>query len=100
MDFQEARSKVGVGWSTLLNKLWRARPAGCVITEVKRVDGRLHITATGVDAMFRPHIRFAEDESAKTCEDCGKNSGHRREMKGEILTLCDACYEMRERRDT
>jgi len=101
MDLQEARTRVGAGWYTGLNKLDRAKPASCVITGVSRVDGRLHITATGITPMFRPNIRLAEDESARTCEDCGNNGGHWREMKGgEILTLCDACHETRERRGT
>jgi hypothetical protein len=99
MDFQQARTKVGAGWHQILNNLFRARPAGCVITDVSRVDGRLHIAGTGITAMFRGNIIAAEHDSAKTCEHCGNNGGHRREMDGgEIATLCDACEVLRKMR--
>ena len=99
MDFQEARTKVGVGRYTLLNTPYRAKPAGCEIMAVSRVDGRLHITAIGITPMFRGNIRLAENESARTCEDCGNSGGHRRDMQGgKIVTLYDACEVRRTRK--
>ena len=92
MDFQEARTRVGVDWYTPLNNLYRTKPTGCEITEVGRGDGRLRVTVTGATPSFVQIIMAAEDESARTCEDCGNKGGHRREMRGgKILTLCDAC---------
>ncbi len=96
MDFLQARTKVGVGWYTPLYALYGAMPAGCEIAEISRVEGRLHVTVQGATPGFMEAIKAAEEESARTCEDCGNNGGHRRELDGsEILTLCDACQLLR-----
>ena len=66
---------------------------------MSRVDGRLHVAATGVAARDQERIRAAEAESGRTCEDCGNNGGRGRDLPdGEVLTLCDACHLLRARR--
>ncbi len=96
MDFQEARNNIGVGWYMILNNLYRIKPAGCVITGVSRVDGRLHITVSGITTIYRAIIRMAEDQSARTCEECGSSRGRQRKFgTQQIFTLCDACHQLR-----
>ncbi len=71
---------------------------GCKITQVSRIDGRLRVDAVGITPAFVQIILAQEKESAPTCERCGNNGGHRREVDSEILTLCDACEIIREYR--
>jgi len=92
LALEAACATLGRGWHAVLNRVYRAKPAGCVITDVRRVDGHLHLTATGITPMFRGSIRQAEAESAQTCEACGSSSARRRDLPGaDVRTLCAAC---------
>jgi hypothetical protein len=62
--------------------------------QVKEKFGTLRFYTTGSSDTADALIDFAEDMSARTCEDCG-DKGRARDG-GWIRTLCDRCAEKRE----
>ena len=86
---------VGAGWHRLVVKLiedlfdagWDGE-----VFDIKEKFGSLRFYIGPIDGVqpFDPLIRAAEEESAKTCEICGK-PGTPREKGGWIKTKCSFC---------
>jgi len=87
---------VGDGWQKIVNKCLKeiAKVDSTIeITTIKEKFGTLRIYCMPFPDTIDDFIEKAEQESAKTCEACGKK-GKLREG-GWILTLCDSCYKKR-----
>lgn len=63
------------------------------ITQIKEKFGTLRFYCFGTDDKIRKYIRKAEDESAKTCEICGKPG--KLYDDGWLVTRCKKCYTKR-----
>lgn len=83
---------VGAGWRNLLDRLiddlfvlgWDG-----VVAQVKEKFGGLRFYIGSGDSKIWDRIQEAENESYRTCEDCGDLGKPRR--GGWIKTLCDKC---------
>lgn len=84
---------VGAGWKTILEKLvpdlfdlgWDG-----VLLQVKEKFGGLRFYVGASSEEVERRIKQAEDESYRTCEDCGAPGKVR--SVGWIKTRCDACH--------
>lgn len=82
------------GWFDILDKLSRALTdlnEDVVATQVKEKYGTLHFYIAGGSDRADELIDTAEDESAKTCEVCGK-PGKIREACRWLQALCSEHY--------
>jgi hypothetical protein len=85
---------VGDGWLGLLKDLiedliklgWNKQ-----ILQIKEKFGGLRFYINGASVEIHDRIRQAEEESYRTCEECGKPGEARK--GGWIKTLCDNCNE-------
>ncbi len=90
---------VGDGWVPIVERLGEqlADLGGVTVTQVKEKFGGLRVYHESSDYdTAEALIRTAEEECARTCENCGA-AGSRR-GGGWILTLCDGCHESRQER--
>ena len=79
----------GDGWFDIIKRLSeKLEPLGAVAVQVKEKYGELAFYAMGSDEAF-DLIDAAEEESARTCENCGARGSLR--GKVWVTTLCDAC---------
>ncbi len=92
---------VGNGWRGILLRLHEqivAIDPGYSVVQVKEKFGGLRVYLRYVPGMddntgreqIRDAVWAAEEESYRTCEDCGK-PGVKRESRRWIRTLCDTC---------
>jgi len=85
----------GDGWFDIIKRLSeKLNPLGVVAAQVKEKYGTLRFYITmGTDEAF-DLIDAAEEETERTCEECGKPGTLR--GKGWIRTECDECAYKRE----
>lgn len=96
---EEALASVGKGWGPIVEQLWRlckAQNPPVAVLQVKEKFGGLRFYIGGATEEVWDAITKGENESYKTCEDCGK-PGEVRPLSW-VLTLCDACYEKHKNR--
>jgi len=87
---------VGPGWVPILDRLaedlvklgWDRQ-----LDQVKEKFGTLRFYIPVETDAMSDRIQQAEDESAKTCEECGKPGTL--QGKGWLVTNCDECYKVR-----
>lgn len=84
---------VGKGWRPIVERLYNL----CVeynvdVHQVKEKFGGLRFYTGGAPPEFHEAVRVAENESYRTCENCG-NPGKPR-GGGWIKTLCDDCTKV------
>lgn len=88
---------VGNGWADLLSELCRRidlvvdedwKDGSCCLTDVKEKYGLLRVSYLGPDEINRV-VDWAEEASARTCDECGRN-GRMRRKGGWLLVRCDA----------
>jgi hypothetical protein len=87
----------GDGWASLLDRLSakitefdKLNGTQTIATQVKEKYGTLRFYIESAPDALYDIIDDAEDESAKTCEDCGK-PGELRDGSW-VRTLCDDCF--------
>ncbi len=95
MTREEAIATVPVGWRFLIERLYRRTPETCVILGVGRHGGCLQIRPSPPPPEYQAQLQAIACLSTRTCEDCGCNGGHRWELDGETVTLCDSCHLLR-----
>lgn len=88
---------VGPGWRSILESLVKdllAKGWSGEVSQVKEKFGglRFYCESDGAPGIY-DRIQEAEDESFKTCEECGA-PGRPRDWSW-IKTLCDKCAEVR-----
>jgi hypothetical protein len=102
---ERALESVGEGWNPLINIVYDKKPAFINIVQVKEKFGTLRIYldilsseeyASQEFVAFREVIGWAERESSKTCEWCGK-PGTSDNRYYWLLTLCTSCKRKRKR---
>jgi hypothetical protein len=89
---EEAKSDVGKGWASLLDKIYDNLRPETQVLQVKEKFGGLRFYVGGATTEEFDVIDQAEEDSYTICEQCGKE-GKLREDLGWILTLCDEHYE-------
>jgi hypothetical protein len=82
---------VGPGWAKILDKLYDVKPRSVYVAQVKEKFGGLRFYVGSASEEFFDAIDAAEEESYKTCEQCGE-PGELREDLSWILTLCEKHY--------
>jgi len=100
-DSQPYFSCVGEGWWDLIYRLCvKLEPlvsdkAGSAIGQIKEKFGtlRFYLLFSESVEMYN-FIREAEEESAKTCEECGA-PGKQREINHWVKTSCERCHKKR-----
>lgn len=86
---EDAKLCVGKGWHKLLDTLYDNKPKDTLVMQVKEKFGGLRFyISTGLNE-FLVLVDKIEDESEKTCEECGKPGEPT--GTGWIKTLCDDC---------
>lgn len=94
LSLEEAQEQVGSGWSLLVEICFRAcLHEGAIIGQIKEKWGGLRFYTYRVSQETQDLIDWAEDQSLKTCEMCGK-PGKGYEIGGWWKTLCTDCYEV------
>jgi len=88
---ETALHSVGDGWTPIINNLYDAKPKKTNVWQVKEKWGFLHFYVDSAPEWYHDLISFYENESAETCEQCGKK-GKLRDDLGWILALCDEHY--------
>ena len=86
-DRQLAKDSVGPGWTSLIEKVFDAKPPGLRIVQVKEKYAGLRIYTDRIDKRFDDLLFDVQNESLTICEECGK-PGLVREG-GWWTTLCD-----------
>lgn len=84
---EQALASVGLGWTLLIKKLWAAKPAETIVVQVKEKFGGLRFYTYHSTAEFNELIRQVEDESYRTCEECGA-AGVLDQSHYWVKTLC------------
>lgn len=88
------------GWDDIVlrlhNQLMRIDP-NYTVTQTKEKFGtlRFYFNLSDEEKFQEAHnvLRHAEEESARTCEKCGKPGELKIRPSGYRLTMCDRCYE-------
>ena len=106
---EEALSSVGLGWASIINRIYDNMPEGILVNQVKEKFGGLRfyydleIQDNGEDSVTPPEqalyfrdvvVQEAESDSYKTCEDCGSQEQVTTKPytgKYWIVTLCEGC---------
>ncbi len=94
----------GDGWYNLIAQLidqidsyllhkHKGVPEGFAIVQVKEKFGGLRFYIHGGDTAIYELIRFAEEQSYRTCEYCGSNQNIMR-SKRWIITACEQCTQL------
>lgn len=92
----------GPGWFPILARLGADLDAiapGWSLSQVKSKFGELRFYASagsdvdGIRQRFADRIRGAEEEAARTCEECGRPASLWTMPSGWLATLCPACQE-------
>jgi hypothetical protein len=106
MSFGTERDNVGDGWQTIIEKLHAdllAIDPNYSVDQIKEKFGALRYYVTydtdndELRAKMDALIVEAENQSAVTCEWCGK-PGKNSASNGWWITLCDPCREERDRK--
>ena len=87
---------VGKGWWQILDELFTKIPNKTLsVLQIKEKFGGLRVYMEGDgDPEIEPLIQKAEEESYKTCEECGME-GYSYLHRGWIITLCKEHHELR-----
>jgi hypothetical protein len=65
-------------------------PGRFAVRQCKEKLGVLRLYHVGGDADFRAAVARAEEQSARTCEECGAEGRRGPAKRGRVRTLCDA----------
>ena len=91
----QALRSVGQGWAKLIDRLFDAKPQDTVIIQVKEKFGGLRFYTDESTEEFQNLIDEAEEESYKTCQNCG-TAGTLNTDRYWVVTLCTKCLLKRE----
>ena len=89
MTRQEAKSHVGKGWHTLIDKAYDLTPLSVFISDVKEKFGGLRIEIVQSDLKTLDAIEHIEEESLTICELCGAPGQQYTNHSGWITTRCE-----------
>lgn len=90
----QALRSVGPGWVMIINKLFDAKPKDTLVIQVKEKFGGLRFYTHESTDEFHNLIDKAEEESYKTCQNCGK-AGTLNTDRYWMVTLCTECLNKR-----
>ena len=91
-SLEQGLESVGKGWAELIREAFSLMPSGVKIVQVKEKFGALRIYADNINPAYQWILDSIEDQSLKTCEDCGKE-GSTKGSRGWIRCLCRGCRE-------
>ena len=69
LDFQTRDFEAGLGWVCIVDELFGDMPAGTTIHSIRDVDGRLKVSATGIEVVTHM-LSAAWRRSAAICPHC------------------------------
>lgn len=90
---EDAKLCIGEGWHSLIDEIYDRLPDEAIVNTVKEKFGGLRVYVDRIDNETQQFVDSIEDKSYTICEMCGKPGKSR--SGGWILTLCDQCYEAR-----